>query len=267
METNPPHPESERQDGAGSRPLQPAKRAGQADRLSYERRRERDRHRLLQMQLEGFGGPTWRDEVQPDVWAYAVRILPKKIRTGEVFTIRARLGGVQADDLVLPNAGINQEDSEDLAAEVAMKAIPVFRDQLERGIWDITKDMSFRSWFVNLCVLRFPAPFRKWLRAQHQHRLVDVDPDVEDTDVFLSPGSIIYVVEFDRYLHRVGDPVTMAMVELDADGFTDGEIAEATRTSIKTVEGRLKKVRRRSRDLRDLEEERNRRRDFGSGVA
>ena len=152
----PPQPSAHGQERGLARPLQPAK----GDRLTVEQRQERDRERLLAMQLEGYDGPTWRNQVQPDVWSYAVGVLPKKIQTGEIFSIRTRLGGIAASDLTLPPGGICLDDAEDLASEVASGAIPVFHDQLKADKWDVTKDITFRSWFVGLCAHRFPGPYR-----------------------------------------------------------------------------------------------------------
>ncbi len=263
MDPSSPKAELVGQQRGGARSLQPA------EPQSKEQRQERDRGRLLQMQLEGYDGPTWRKEVQPDVWAYAVRVLPKKIQTGEIFAIRARLGAKCADDLALPADGICRDDAEDLASEVAAGAIGVFHDQLKANVWDVTKDMTFRSWFVNLCAHRFPGPYRKWLRERSRRSPYTgmLKPDFEQLDTDPQPSSVIYVVEFDRHLGRVSDPVTKAMICLDIAGCSDVEIAEATRTTVKAVEGRLARVRRDARRLRDLEARRDRSREFGSGVA
>lgn len=266
MDPSPPKPEPARQRRGGPRPLQPADLVTQGERLSREQRQERDRHRLLTMQLEGYDGPTWRNEVQPDVWAYAIRVLPKMIESGEIFNIRARLGAIPADDLTLSANGISREDAEDLASEVAIGAISVFHDQLKAGVWDLSKDMTFRSWFVGLCAHRIAGPYRKWLREQAR-RPGALDPDVEVLDTEPGPSSVIYVVEFKRYLGMVKDPITKTMITMDTAYYSDAEIADATRATVKTVEGRLAKARRDARRRRDVEDRRDRSRDFGSGVA
>ena len=234
------------------------------DRLTREERQERDRDRLLRMQLEGYDGPTWHDEVRPDVWAYAYRVLPKKIETGEIFAMRARLCGKPANDLSLPDEGICRADAEDLASDVAASAITPFQYQLKRGVWDVSRDITFRSWFINLCALRFAAPYRKWLRERDR---CPGAPDPGEHDTEPEPSSVIYVVEFERYLDRVSDPTTKAMICMDIAGCSDVDIAEVTRTTVKAVEGRLARMRQDARRLRDREALRDRPRDFGSGVA
>lgn len=237
----------------------------QGDRLTREQRQERDRDRLLRMQLEGYEGPTWSDEVLPDVWGYAYRVLPKKIETGEIFAMRTRLRGQPANDLTLPHEGICRADAEDLASDVAAGAIRLFHDQLKAGVWDLSRDITFRSWFVNLCALRFAGPYRRWLRERNRYPGAP-DPDV-GVDTESEPSSVIYVVEFERYLDRVSDPITKAMICLDIAGVSDADIAEATRVTVKAVEGRLARMRQDARRLRQRETLRDRPRDFGSGVA
>lgn len=267
MDPLPPKSEQAGQPRGGARPLQPPRFVIHGERLTPTQRQERDRHRLLRMQLEGFDGPTWRHEVQSDVWEYAQRVLPALILSGEIFAIRARLGGPAFEDLRVPAGGITRDDAEDLASEVTLRSIGVFHRQLREDAWDLGMDITFRTWFVNLCALRFPAPYRLWLRERNQYRLIAIDPDAEELHPDLSPSSVIYVVEFERALDRIGDVTTKAMVCLDLAGYTDGEIAEATRTTVRAVEGRLAREREKSRRLRDLEARRDRARDFGSGVA
>lgn len=237
------------------------------ERLTHEDRQERDRERLLRMQLEGFDGPTWWDEVRPDVWVYANTVLPGLITNGEIFMIRVGLGAPAADDLRLPPAGISRYDAEDLAADVAIGAIAVFQRQLREDRWDLTRDMTFRSWFVNLCALRFPSHYRLWLRDRARLRSVDIDPDTEEFQSELSPSSVIYVVEFERALDRVKDSLTKAMICFDLAGYTDKEIASATSTTLKTVERRLARERDKARMGRARERRRESPGDFGAGVA
>lgn len=93
------------------------------------------------------------------------------------------------------------------------------------------------------------------------------DPDVEQLETAPEPSSVIYVVEFERYLRRIEDPTTRFMFTMDTLGYTDVEIADATRLTVKAVEGRLARERQKSRRLRDEEARRDQSRDFGSGVA
>lgn len=267
MDATPPKSEPAGRTPDGARPLQPRKLAIRDERLSHEERQQRDRERLLRMQLEGFDGPTWWTEVRPDVWVYASTRLPGLIQKGEIFTIRVGLGAPAADDLRLPATGISVYDAEDLASDVALGAIAVFQRQLRADRWDLAREMTFRSWFVNLCALRFPAPYRLWLREQMRCRSGHIDPDVEDAQPELSPSSVIYVVEFERALRRVEDSLTKAMICFDLAGYTDKEIAKATSTTLKTVERRLAREREKSRKLRDQERRRENAGDFGAGVA
>jgi len=62
-------------------------------------------------------------------------------------------------------------------------------------------DITFRTWFVNLCALRFPAPYRLWLRELNQYRL---NPDAESSTPTCPRGSVISVVEFERALDKIG---------------------------------------------------------------
>lgn len=234
----------------------------QHDALSVSERRQRDRDRLLLMQLEGFDGPTWR-LVQADTWGYLSDVLPGLIQSGKLLAIRTSLTG--ADDLELPSDGIDRADAEDLAAELAPGAMAVFHKQLKAGRWDVRREITFNSWVVNLCALRFSRPYVRWLKDRQRLEPGEV-PDAEAAKGH-APESVIYVVEFERYLGYVGEAVTKAMIRLDLDGFTDREIGEQTRRTIKSVEYRLAKSRKAATARREREGRRDWPRGTSDGVA
>ena len=227
------------------------------------------------MQLEGFDGPTWH-EVEVDTWGYLIDVLPGMIRSGKLLARRyallskwRRRRGLSplADEqqLSVPD-DMTPEEADDLAGELALGAMRAFHRQLKQGRWDVRQDITFRSWVVNLCALRFGKPFHRWLEEREQRRNPRREAAPLD-DEFDRPDWVIHVVEFERQLNRIDDVARRAVVRFDLDGLTDQQIADVTRKTIKQVEYALRKTRTDARRHRQLEDRRDFFREFGPGAA
>jgi DNA-directed RNA polymerase specialized sigma24 family protein len=228
------------------------------DDLTDEQRWERDRDRLLTMELgEGFDGPTW-DLIAADTWSYLVRVLPGMIRNGKLANRRRQLirrrsinrGELTAEiELSIP-ANLTEEEVEDLAHEVTFAAMKAFHSHLSNGRWDKSKDIAFRSWAVNTAAWKLDGPLRRLLR----NRQWSIDPKRTREltgDEFDRPESVIHVVDFERALSRFPNQVHATMIQLDVDGLTDEAIAKATQRTVKQVEYGLKRARSRLTRLYD----------------
>lgn len=221
----------------------------------------RDVERLLQLQLHGFSGRPW-DELVRDLVYYGQKVLPAKIRTGEIFTIMKDLRLPPAADLCLPpGPGLTDEDLEDITQEVLAKALPGFRTLLMSGAWDGTREhvACLRTFFIGKCAIEFRAPWRRWLRAR-QRRLLVEDPTAAVYDLAEPPDeqsrpdlAAIARIEVAKAIRTLEGEQRLLTV-LDAYEWTDQEIAQHLGTTRKAIEYRLKKVRKRLASLREVDD-------------
>ncbi len=52
---------------------------------------DRDQHSLMHQETSLGSSATWNTVVRPDLWAYGCNVLPKKIRTGQIFRMIAEV--------------------------------------------------------------------------------------------------------------------------------------------------------------------------------
>lgn len=220
----------------------------------------RDRDDLIAMQMEGFAGRTW-DRKQIELYNYGRRVLPKKIRTGEIFAIMREVGVPPAADLRLPRgADLTPLDLDELITDVSAKALPGFKRVLIEGLWDPYRDevACMATYYVGKCALEFRAPWRRFLRARRKRFETEKPYGLGDelpasTDRHARPEiAAIARLEARRALDSIEDPLLRSAVLLDAYEMPDKEIAERLGLTVKQVEYRLKKARRGLRNLRGV---------------
>jgi hypothetical protein len=229
---------------------------------------DRDRDRLLQFQLEGGDGPTWK-VIRDDAWSYAVRVLQAMLRDGRAGAQHRRLGGFGT---TFPSgAQISSNDADELAHDVASGAITLLQHQLRQGRWDPQLGTTIGSWFVNLCILRTPRVWRQRRRAQlASGRAYELNTaTLADPGWHGRPEASVYELEFERYIDFIDDEGVQQMVRLDADGYTDRQIAELVTEAIdrdittKVVEYQLAKARTNAQARQARERARESLRDIG----
>jgi hypothetical protein len=221
---------------------------------------DQDRGRLTRFQYPAGHDAAWA-EIKAEVWEYANRVLPKMIEDGRIWRQYRKLGGGGADLLARTSVVTTRQERRDLAADVILKSIPIYYEQLKRNKWDPTKNTMMVSWFTNLCVLRFPKPWRDFISERvADNLLVEIDANLE-AHVDERPDAIIYTIEFERYLERIDDEDTRTMIRLDATEHTDKQIAARINVSRahtdpitrKIVEHRLSRARKDARTHRARE--------------
>lgn len=204
--------------------------------------------------------------IERRVSSYTLRTLPAMIVDGRAWAGYRKLGRPAARDLVMPVRPIDAEDARDLAAGTVPPALPHLRRQLLAGRWDPTGGAALTTWFNNLCIMFLPGPWRAWRREHSMlSRRVELDPE-RFVDPSTRPDAVIYEIEFERYVEILDDDLA-DLVRLDADGFTDAEIAQAVGRTSKSVEYRLAKARESSRRRRDQEQRLDQLRDVGGRSA
>ncbi|MBW3536916.1 MAG: hypothetical protein KY395_03980 [Actinobacteria bacterium] len=220
----------------------------------------RDRDDLIAMQMEEFAGKTWHRK-QIELYNYGRRVLPKKIRTGEIFAIMREVGVPPASDLRLPRGvELTSHEVEELVTDVSAKALLDFKRVLTAGVWDPYRDevACMSTFYVGKCALEFRGPWRRFLRARRK-RLEAEKPYGLGDELPASPDrharpeiAAIARLEARRALDSIEDPLLQSAVLLDAYETPDKEIAERLGLTVKQVEYRLKKARRGLKNLRGV---------------
>ncbi len=213
----------------------------EAERL---RRLEGDRDMVLQLGLNGYQGPSWKQFSEALV-AYAFQVLRAWARSGLIFLKCAekRVG------LPCPEGAEERlrDDAPGVAAEAIAKAIPVFRDKvLIKGRWDPTKGASLKTFFVGQCLFQFANVYRSWLVEQD---FPEVSLDTLRAQV-VNLERKLGTDELAELLRRASTLVEKSaehMRVLKAMGFDHAEIAEivGTEPSARAVEGKLYRERQR----------------------
>lgn len=218
---------------------------------------ERDRDDLRLMQLERFNGRTW-DRRQRDLFQYGHTVLPKKIRTGEIFAIMRDVGIPAARDLGLPaGPSLTRDEVDEVTADVTVAALLDFKRLLMEGVWDPFRDQvaSMRTFYIGKCAIEFRAPWRRMLRRRKKRLGEDLQGvlQIDDrADRLARPDSVaIARLEIARVLAEVSDPAARELIVLDAFGLSDQEIARRLGLTRKQVEYRLKKARQLLGTFRD----------------
>jgi len=209
----------------------------------------RDRDRLLQCQLEGFGGVATR-KLERDLVGYAARVLPSLIRRGQIFPMMHKRGVVPARDDALPKMSLSEGDCIDLAQDTVAAAWPKFLRTLVDGGWDPWRDdpTTLKSFFVGRCALEFRGPWRRFLRARPQelrecsHQGLEVlERQPDETS---NPERLAGIIDLRRRIFQlVPNAGDREVLRLDVEGWSDQEIADVTGLTTRAVESRLRRIR------------------------
>jgi hypothetical protein len=220
---------------------------------------DHDRDDLRRMQLEHFAGRTW-DRKQVELFQYGQRVLPTKIKTGQIFAIMRDVGVPMARDLSLP-AGppLTPHEADELTTDVGARALLDFRRLLTAGVWDPYREdvACMGTFYVGKCALEFRAPWRSFLRRRKRRLEIEnptglIDRISRQVDFGArTESTAIAKVELSRVLGSIEHRLRQVVV-LDAYGFRDKEIAGRLGLTRKQVEYRLKKARRLLESLREV---------------
>jgi DNA-directed RNA polymerase specialized sigma24 family protein len=216
-------------------------------RLQPERevlqRLEGDIELVSDLIVAGYQGPPWRRFANA-LAAYALPVIKGWLRTGIIYERcrQKRLG------LFLPRGPIPElakEDIEEIAQETIVAALSGFREEvLIPGLWDPRKRASLTTFFIGQCLIRFVAVFRKTVGEIRRRRAAEYShPDLIER---LRPISNAADPERTAIIRQLLDQerkklpkVTVDILKLQADGFTQEEIAEMLEMSVGAVESRL----------------------------
>jgi Sigma-70, region 4 len=143
-------------------------------------------------------------------------------------------------------------DRNEVALEAVAAAAFRFHTAASAGNgWSPQGGATLSTYFLGLCIDEFPNRFRAWIRArQRAQRQTEVAAGLAAPVTSLpGPDPQTAVEASDELRHRLGrlPPDQREAVLLQAVGYTVGEIADRTNSTVKAVEGRIYRGRRRLR--------------------
>lgn len=202
-------------------------------------------HLMVTMVIEeGPGGPR-EDYLLQELVRYARPVLKALLRDGRIFAKCKRLHRPVSDDLSFLDW--SDLDREEIAQDMICDALPVFRKSVfEQRRWSPEKGASLSTYFVNACVLQFPAIYRKW--RDRRRRMVSLEDEHAGLPITRSSHDdparrVIVQDKLDRALETV-DTRTKKALAYYAAGFTMKEAAERSGMTPKQLEGILTRLRK-----------------------
>lgn len=219
----------------------------QTPEAEHLRRLEADQELMLRLTAEGFGGEAWR-MLSNALAKYGYAVVRAWINSGLIIS-KCRSRGLGIDE-VLAEDPPNRHEVADLTQEVVAEALVSFRDRvLAQGVWNAGRGASLATFFIGMCLIKFPNARRSWLRGRERWGApVSFDPSLHRHPSVPSPEARIVADTTSNdaataLLEPVKDEVNRAIMMLRGEDYGINEIAEITGLSYKQVESRLSRMR------------------------
>jgi hypothetical protein len=203
---------------------------------------------------EGLGGPRHR-KLQEELIRYGVPVLRQLLFDGRIISKCKQLGRPLNDTQAWLE--FTEADRDELARDMVADGEPVFtmavfRTRTWSADWHDGQAASLKTYFVNACVLQFPALYGKWLRQRRVSPAgLQVDAGGPETVRDIS-GTVDLNDEVRRLLRSIPDPKVREVLALRAIGYTAAEAARRVGLTEKAAEGRLARMRKALRKKPEL---------------
>lgn len=188
---------------------------------------------------------------------YALPVMRKLLRTGEIFEQTARYGR----SIARPD-WFTADNADDLVAETIAEGVNLFRSQLMQDAWK-PGGASLRTFFIGACIRSFPNVFRRFERSHSKWISHNLAVDSEEYESLLST---LANRSFDDLTTRSAEETVLAqqsicsaiadlswpkqkLVFLVAHEVSQDEIAKELGISTRAVEGRLRRAREELREI------------------
>lgn len=142
----------------------------------------------------------------------------------------------------------NREDLRDeVAAEVLILAIESF-GRRGKSEWSREKGASIETWFIGACILNFGQGYLTWAKNSGRNRPGEWDLSAEDTIASPHiPYALIEAKETVQQIYALAPPRDHPLLDLLWEGHSASSAAFTLGLSPKTVEGRMRQIRKRAR--------------------
>lgn len=236
-------------------PQDPKERA----RVANARRRLADHALLEQLIACEFSGPLF-DVTVTEFAAYGIAIMMAWMRTGQIIRQCALKGRPLALGSFTPGQW-SRDDRLELSLETTARALKNFiEDVLKPRKWDHRRGATLKTFFVGACLLQFPNNFDRWAGEQKRWTRV-VAPELADPELTENGAdqgcdfqwsdptaeAALRRWKVQEALETIEDPKTRDAARLVyMNGYNHAEAGQAVGLSARAVEGRLRRLRRRS---------------------
>lgn len=226
--------------GHSIQPIDPGtdfeRQAARIDRLTA------DRELVDRLMLQGYTGHDW-EIFRRALAEYGVAVMRAWIASGRIFT-ECRRKGFGA----IARRTCADDDALGLAGETVTIALRFFRESvLIPGRWDMTKGASLNTFFIGACIRHFPNVYARSDGSEivkHLSKRADEEPlaAIADSLPFSRPDRRLELADA---VDAIRDPVVREALLDDAQGYTQAETAKRLEITLWTVEGCLRRYRRR----------------------
>jgi Sigma-70, region 4 len=201
---------------------------------------EADRELVHRLMWRQYQGPEWR-RFAAALAEYGVQVVRAWVHSGLIF-VRCKQKRVGT----LKSVPRSSDDSTELAGETVSEALHAFRAKvLIPAIWDPTRGATLKTYFIGQCLFQFPNVYRRWVR-EDQHINMNDGAFAQELAARCTPPAPAHVlIELSRLLHGAtcdSPEILEALVEM---GHSQAEIAELVGTTLRAVESRLYRYRKR----------------------
>ncbi len=208
-------------------------------------RLEADQELTIQLSIEGFEGNAWR-LLSVALAEYGYAVIGAWISTGLILR-KCHDRGIS---LPVFEQSPTADDILYLTQDVVADALLAFRDRvLATATWNPQKGASLATYFIGMCLIKFPNTRRAWNRQQKRWGSPEpLDPELPSKRTAPSAEETVVSAVADSdavkaILSLVPTDENQAIIRLRSEGYGVDEIAEITGLTYKQVESRLSRVR------------------------
>ena len=210
--------------------------------------KQSDSEQVDKLRRSGFQGAAWQ-EFAEELFLFGQRVLRRWFGDGTIV-------GRCRDRKLLSSSTTwrlwSTSDQHDLLMDTLMNSVAAFREVLRSGYWDPSGGASLRTFFVGQVLIQFARAYRRFLSDQEQIVLVDPERLFRRGDVsgWTEPERVAVVnAEIRAKLTGLSSPRSRQVVVLNAFGYSDREIGSILGMSVRAVEGRLRRARKKLQQL------------------
>lgn len=230
-------------------PTRPPRVRANPERLAADR----ELYELLK--AARFTGPRW-EQLQDELWRYGWNVLRAWMQDGSVIErCRARHIFFPAPYTEVDEIMRRAEIREEIAATCVHRALTQFTELLATGYWKPDKGATFRTFFIGTCLFYFRDAYKHWAASYRRNVRLHLGPDALGEaagrrDTRLGPAELVLLRDtLDRILEGASLEARAVCNQLLTTGGTQEQIAQRLKTTQKSVERHLSRVRARARHL------------------
>lgn len=227
--------------------------AGAAKELERRRelleRRLGDARMLQALREADFAGPGY-DMFERELVRYALDVMQGWLYSGHVFALCAKRGyPLKPSPEELTELRENRRLRACLSNATVGYTMPDFKERaLRGGEWNVAGGAAIPTYLMGATLFHFPNRYREWQKGERNWRRSKLAAQPVRPGSGANPAAAMDALIDQRFPELTADQRTL--VTMDALDCTYAEIAEALGISVRSVEGRLARLRKKYRERR-----------------